>query len=73
MAKIKNLTRQMRVFNLEHPAIRLEQGDNGVNKPESLTLLPLEVKAVRPEVLECAEVKAALNPKKGRATLRVLN
>ena len=72
MAKLKNLTRRMRCFNLEHPTFLAQQGDNGTGKPETLTLLPLEVKEVHADVLECREVKFALNPSKGRAILRVL-
>lgn len=72
MANLKNLTRRIRSFNLEHPKFVGEAGDNGIGKPESLTLLPLETKVVDIEALSCAEIKAALNPTKGRPTLRVL-
>jgi len=72
MAKLKNLTRRIRSFNLEHPAFVNAQGDNGVGKPESLTMMPLEAKDVPDEALECREIRACLKPSKGHPTLRVL-
>lgn len=72
MAKLKNLKRRMRVFNLEHPAFTSVTGANGLGKPESLTLLPLEAKEVSTETLACREIAAALSPKSGRPTLRVI-
>jgi hypothetical protein len=72
MAKLKNLTRRIRSFNLEHPTFVNQQGANGLGKPEALTLLPLEVKEVHADALICREIKGALNPLKGRPTLRVL-
>lgn len=72
MPNLKNLTRRIRSFNLEHPKFVAEAGDNGLGNPESLTLLPLEAKVVPDEALLCREIKAALNPTKGRPTLRVL-
>lgn len=72
MKKLKNLARRIRVFNLEHPDLVNIDGDNGRGNPESLTLMPLEVKEVPESALECREIKAALQPSKGRPTLRVL-
>lgn len=70
--KLKNLLRQARVFNLEAEYFRSQAGENGVGKPESLTLMPLEVREVPAQALECAEVKANLHPRRGRPTLRVV-
>ena len=70
--KLKNLKRQVQVFNLEHSFFVNQQGENGVGEPESLTLLSLETKEVPVQVLECAEIKAALRPAKGLPSLRVL-
>jgi len=72
MVKLKNLQRRMRVFNLEHPTFKNAPGGNGAGKPEALTMLSLETQEVHADTLLCAEVKAALNPSKGRATLRVV-
>lgn len=72
MVKVRNLLRRMRVFNLEHPHFTSTQGENGLGKPETLTMLAHEVRELPEEVLECREVKAALKPKKGRPTLRVV-
>lgn len=71
MAVLKNLLRRTRAFNLEHPTFVNDPGENGVGKPESLTLLPREEKTVHDDVLECREVRNALRPSKGRPTLRV--
>ena len=70
--KLMNLQRRMRVFNLEHPTFVNEPGANGAGKPESLTMLSRETMDVHADVAECAEVKSALNPSKGRPTLRVV-
>lgn len=72
MVKLKNLKRRTRVFNLEHPAFVNAHGEHGVGKPDTLTMLPKEVVEVRPETLECRQVRAALRPKVGRPTLRVI-
>ena len=71
MKNLMNLKRQMRVFNLDHPSFLLTEGEHAVGKPETLTLLAREVKEVPDEALECREIRGALNPKKGRPTLRV--
>ena len=73
MKKLMNLKRQMRVFNLDHPAFLLIEGDHPVGKPETLTLLAREVREVPDEALLCREIRGALNPRKGRPTLRVLD
>lgn len=70
--KLKNLMRQMRVFNLEHPTFLNQAGLNGVGKPEALTMLSREVVEVHPDVLQCREISSALNPRVGRPTLRVV-
>ena len=72
MAILKNLLRRTRAFNLEHPTFVNDPGENGVGKPEALTLLPREQKVVHDDVLMCREIRAALDPLKGRPTLRVL-
>lgn len=72
MAKLRNLKKRIRVFNLEHPTFLNRKGEHPVGKPETLTLLPLEVREVEEDVLTCVEVKNALNPKVGRPTLRVV-
>lgn len=72
MKKLKNLKRRMRCFNLEHPTFVNEQGDNGIGKPEALTMRSLEIVEVHDDALLCREIKAALTPKTGRPTLRVL-
>lgn len=73
MKKLRNMLRRTRVFNLEHPYFLSQQGENGAGKPETLTLLPREVKDVPSQALECQEIKACLSPKDGRRpTLRVI-
>jgi len=72
MAKLKNLLRRTRSFNLEHPHFVNQNGEHPVGKPEALTLLPLEARDVPEEALLCREIKAWLRPSMGRATLRVL-
>jgi len=72
MAQLKNLLRRTRAFNLEHPTFLNLAGENGVGKPEALTLLPRETKTVHADVLACVEVRNALRPSKGRPTLRVM-
>ena len=72
MVMLRNLQRRMRVFNLEHPTFVNQEGDNGLGKPESLTLLPLEVRDVHEDMLSCVEIKSALGPSKGRPPLRVI-
>ncbi len=72
MVKLKNLSRRMRSFNLELPTFVNSQGTNGVGKPETLTMLAHEIKEVPAEALQCREIRSALNPSKGRPTLRVL-
>jgi hypothetical protein len=70
--KLKNLSRRMRSFNLEHPTFSNVEGENGVGKPEALTMLSREIVEVHEDALLCREVKAALSPRKGRPTLRRL-
>lgn len=72
MVRIKNLKRRMRSFNLEHPTFTKAVGSNGQGKPESLTLLALQIKEVHEDVLKCVEIRNALAPKNGRPTLRVI-
>lgn len=73
MIKLKNLQRRMRVFNLEHPTFLNAPGEHPAGHPETLTLLPLEVREVHEDVLLCAEVKAALTDHEiRRPTLRVI-
>lgn len=72
MKQLRNLKRRMRVFNLEHPTFVNAAGEHPVGKPESLTLLPLEVREVHDDVLLCREVAKALRPIVGRPTLRVV-
>lgn len=72
MIKLRNLQRRMRCFNLEHPTFKNAPGNNGAGKPEAMTMLALETVDVHEDTLLCREVKAALNPSKGRPTLRVL-
>jgi len=72
MVKLKNLKRRMRAFNLEHPTFVNTTGANGTGKPEVLTMRAHEVSEVHEDALLCAEIKNALNPTKGRPTLRVL-
>ena len=69
---VREKKRRMRSFNLEHPTFVNEPGHNGVGKPEVLTMKPLEVIEVHEDALACREIKAALTPKAGRPTLRVL-
>ena len=73
MKKLMNLKRQMRGFNLDHPAFLLSEGEHPVGRPETLPLLAREVKEVPDEALECREIRGAMYPKKGRPTLRVLD
>lgn len=70
--KLRNMKRRMRVFNLEHPTFLNKNGEHPAGRPEVLTLLPLEVKEVEEDVLQCVEVRKALRPLKGRPTLRVV-
>ena len=70
--KLRNMKRRLRSFNLEHPTFKNDGAKTAVGKPESITFLPLETKDVHPDVLECREVAAALRPKAGRPTLRVV-
>lgn len=76
--KIRNLIRQSRVFNLEHPEFVNRTGDHSgstpAGQPEAVTFQPLEVKELPASACECAEIKAALtrHPKR-RPTLRVVN
>ncbi len=70
--KLLNLKRAMRSFNLEHPDFLNVNGEHPVGKPETLTMLSRETKEVPEATLECREIRAALHPKKGRPTLRVL-
>lgn len=72
MAKLKNMQRRLRTFNLEHSAFVDADGEYPAGKPEVLTLMPKEVKVVRPEVLECREIRAALYPKNDRPTLQLI-
>lgn len=73
MVKLRNLVRRTRAFNLEHPTFLAMEGDNGVGKPEVLTLLPFESQAVHEDALHCVEIKKALTARPGRpATLRVV-
>jgi len=73
MVKLKNLLRQTRVFNLDHPTFLGTAGEHPVGKPETLTLFPLEARDVHDDVIKCAGVKSALAPTNGaRPTLRVL-
>ena len=74
MAKVKllNLQRRLRSFNLEHPTFLNQNAEHPVGKPETLTILPREAKVVDADVLLCREIKAALTPRKGRPTLRVV-
>lgn len=73
MVKLKNLTRRIRSFNLEHPTFKNAPGVNGAGRPESLTMLPRQVLEVHPDTLACVEIRAALNPHgKRRPTLRVI-
>ncbi len=65
MAKLTNMLRRLRTFNLEHPSLCDASG-----KPGVLTLHPRATVEVSPDVLECTEIKNALNPTKGRPTLR---
>lgn len=69
---LKNLLRQPRAFNLEHPFFRQRKGANGLGKPEVLSMRPREtVRGLPEEVLMCAEVQAALRAtEKRQATLR---
>ncbi len=72
--KLKNLLKRMRVFNLEHPYFVSSEGKRGVGKPESMTMLPLEVVEVPEAAAKCREIASALRPKDGRRpTLRVLS
>lgn len=71
--KLMNMKRQMRSFNLEHPDFVNKNGEHPVGRPETLTMLPREVKVVPKAALECSEIRAALRPLKGRPTLRVLS
>lgn len=71
--KLLNLQRRMRSFNLEHPTFLNQNAEHPVGKPESLTLLPREIKIVDEDVLLCREIKAGLAPRKGRPTLRVVS
>lgn len=66
--KIKNLLRQMQVFNLEHPTFLNAPGEHGVGKPDSLTFLAREEKEVHADTARCAEVASALK----RKTLRIV-
>lgn len=73
--KLRNVTRQMQVFNLETPFFVNQQGENGVGKPESVTFLPLETKTLPVQALQCAQIKNAIRPPinyKGKAILRAL-
>ena len=70
--KLLNLQRRTRAFNLEHPTFVNQNLEHPVGKPESLTLLPREAKGVDADVLLCREIKAAIAPRRGRATLRVV-
>lgn len=70
--KLKNLKRQMRVFNLEHPTFLNQEGEHPVGRPETLTMLSRETRDVHPDTTSCVEVAAALRPKKGRPSLRVV-
>lgn len=70
--KLKNLLRRTRVFNLEHPTFKNANLEHPAGKPEALTILPRQVVEVHPDVLNCREVAACLNPKVGRPTLRVI-
>ena len=72
--KIRNLKRQMRVFNLEHNKFVSSPDNSPAGQPESITFLPLETKEVDEEVALCREVKAALtrHPRR-RPTLRVVS
>ena len=72
MALLRNLLRQTRVFNLEHPTFVNVNAEHPVGKPETLTLWPLENREVHEDTLKCAEVAAALSSVKVPATLRVL-
>lgn len=72
MVLLKNLLRQTRVFNLEHPTFVNASGEHPAGKPESMTLWPLEARDVHEDTLECVEVASALSSTNGRATLRVL-
>lgn len=74
MAKVrlKNLQRRRVCFNLEAPYFVDQQGVNGAGKPEVLMLAPRGVALVSDKVLECYEIKSALNPRRGRPTLRVI-
>lgn len=65
MAKIKilNKTRRMLHFNLEHPHFLDQPGQNGVGKPEVLTLLPRETVEIDEAALKCAEVASAVAAK----------
>ena len=72
LKKLKNLLRRTRAFNLEHPHFVNANGEHPVGKPETLTLLPLEVRDVPEETLQCREIRACLRPPKGRPTLRVI-
>lgn len=72
MALLKNLLRQARVFNLEHPTFVDAEGEHPAGKPESMTLWPLEAREVPEDALKCAEVASALSDLNGRATLRVI-
>lgn len=72
--KIRNLLRQSRCFNLEHPDFVNSPTNSAVGMPESVSFLPLEVKELPSAAQECREIKAALtrHPKR-RPTLRVVN
>ena len=72
MIKLKNLKKMVRCFNLEHDTFVLQEGRSGVGKPEVLDMMPLEIKEVHEDVLECAEIRSALRPRKGPPTLRVI-
>lgn len=72
--KLKNLLRRMRCFNLADGHSLSIEGDNGIGKPEVLTLLPLEMKIVDRRILESPGIKEGLSPRdsKKRPTLRIL-
>lgn len=58
--KLRNVSRRLLHFNLEHETFVNQQGQNGVGNPEVLTILPDETLEVDADVTKCQEVASAL-------------
>lgn len=65
-----NKTRRLLHFNLEHRYFVDQEGQNGVGKPEVLTILSREVVEVDEAALACAEVVNALETKALQVVVR---